>query len=142
MDEQTATRLLHEHGIKPTANRIVIAKALAAGQQPMSMRELETRIQTIDKSNIFRTLTLFREQHLVHTMEDGSDTVRYELCFSHDEDEDEDLHVHFYCEHCRRTYCLYDIPIPDVALPHGFQQTSANFMVKGLCSRCRGVGNG
>lgn len=137
MDEQHTTQLLADHGIKPTANRIVIAKALAAEGRPVSMKELEASIQTIDKSNIFRTLTLFREHHLVHTMEDGSDTVRYELCFSHDKDEDEDLHVHFYCERCRRTFCLYDIPVPIVALPHGYEQTSVNYMVKGLCPKCR-----
>lgn len=139
MDERHTTQLLTEHGIKPTANRIVIAKALAAEGRPMSMKELEGSIQTIDKSNIFRTLTLFREHHLVHTMEDGSDTVRYELCFSHDEDEDEDLHVHFYCERCRRTFCLYDTPIPAITLPHGYEQTSVNYMVKGLCPKCRHV---
>lgn len=137
MDENTTTHLLAEHGIKATANRIVIAKALAAEGRPVSMKELEASIHTIDKSNIFRTLALFRDHHLVHTLEDGSDTVRYELCFSHDEDEDEDLHVHFYCEHCRRTYCLYDIPIPAVPLPRGYEQTSVNFMVKGLCPKCR-----
>lgn len=137
MDEKTTTTFLTEHGIKPTANRIVIAKALAAAGRAVSMKELEAAIHTIDKSNIFRTLTLFREHHLVHTLEDGSDTVRYELCFSHDESEDEDLHVHFYCERCRRTYCLYDVPIPDVALPHGYERTSVNYMVKGVCPKCR-----
>lgn len=137
MDEQRTTQLLAEHHIKPTANRIVIAKALAAEGRPVSMKELEARIQTIDKSNIFRTLTLFKEHHLVHTMEDGSDTVRYELCFSHDEDEDEDLHVHFFCERCRRTFCLYDTPIPPVRLPQGYEQTTVNYMVKGICPKCR-----
>lgn len=138
MDEHTTTALLAEHGIKPTANRIVIAKALAAESRPVSMKELEARIQTIDKSSIFRTLTLFRDHHLVHTMEDGSDTVRYELCFSHDEEADEDLHVHFYCERCRQTFCLYDTPVPEVSLPRGYEQTSVNYMVKGLCPKCRG----
>lgn len=137
MDEKTATTFLQDHGIKPTANRIVIAKALAREGRPVSMKELEASIHTIDKSNIFRTLTLFRSQHLVHTLEDGSDTVRYELCLSHDENEDEDLHVHFYCEHCHRTYCLYDTPIPAVRLPRGYEQTTVNYMVKGICPKCR-----
>lgn len=132
------TSLLIAHSIKPTANRIVIAKALATIGRPVSMKELEAKIQTIDKSNVFRTLTLFREHHLVHAMEDGADNVLYELCFSHDDDEDEDVHVHFYCEHCHQTFCLADTPVPPVPLPRGFEQLSVNYMIKGLCPKCRG----
>ena len=103
---------------------------------PISMKELETKIQTIDKSNIFRTLSLFKQQHLVHQLEDGNDIVRYELCLSDDDEEDEDMHVHFYCERCHRTYCLNDIHIPQVELPAGYEQSSINYMIKGVCPKC------
>ncbi len=103
----------------------------------MSMKELEVKIQTIDKSNIFRTLTLFREHHLVHQVEDGDDVVRYELCTSDNHDEDDDMHVHFYCESCHRTYCLAEISIPKVDLPEGYAQNSINYMIKGICPRCK-----
>ena len=66
MDEKSCVSLLEEHGIKPTANRIVVVRALASSMLPQSLAELERRIGTIDKSNIFRALTLFREYHLVH----------------------------------------------------------------------------
>lgn len=136
MDEPAITRLLAEHGIKPTANRIIIADALARETWPMSMHELEEKILTIDKSGIFRTLTLFREHHLVHDIEDGEGSVRYELCLSHDDDEDDDLHVHFFCEQCHRTFCLDDTPVPPVSLPRGFLMSSVNYMVKGTCPDC------
>ena len=123
--------------MKPTANRIVVVKALAAAGRPMSLSELEYKILTIDKSGVFRALTLFKEHHLVHVIEDGGDGVRYELCHSHDGEVDDDLHVHFYCERCRRTYCLEDIPIPEVVLPAGFEMTSVNFMLKGICPQCK-----
>ena len=126
------------HDIKPTANRIVVARTLAAAERPMSLSELEYKILSIDKSGIFRTLTLFREHHLVHVLEDGGDGVRYELCHSHDHHrEDDDQHVHFYCEHCHRTFCLADTPIPHVTLPDGYEALSTNYMVKGLCPECR-----
>ena len=137
MDEKTATHLLVEHGVKPTANRIVVVKALEAAGRPMSLSELEYKILTIDKSGVFRALTLFKEHHLVHVIEDGGDGVRYELCHSHDGEVDDDLHVHFYCERCRCPYCLEDIPIPKVTLPAEFEMTSVNFMVKGICPQCK-----
>lgn len=124
------------HGVKPTANRIVIADALLKFNFPVSMKELEYKIQTIDKSSIFRTLVLFRKHHLVHQVEGGSDVIRYELCHSNSNEEDSDMHVHFYCEICQHTYCLPNIPIPRIVLPQNFKCNTINYMVKGLCPKC------
>ena len=129
--------LLGEHGVKPTANRLLIARALQEASGPMSMMELEAKLETIDKSNIFRTLTAFREAHLVHVLEDTGEGIRYELCHSHGEEHDEDLHVHFYCTRCHRTYCLEELPVPEVAVPEGFKAESARYLLKGLCPHCR-----
>ena len=129
--------LLGEHGVKPTANRLLIARALQEASGPMSMMELEAKLETIDKSNIFRTLTAFREAHLVHVLEDTGEGIRYELCHSHGEEHDEDLHVHFYCTHCHRTYCLEELPVPEVAVPEGFKVESASYLLKGICPHCR-----
>ena len=138
MSSEDCEALLVAHDIKPTANRIVVAKTLAAAERPMSLSELEYKILSIDKSSVFRVLTLFREHHLVHVIEDGGDGVRYELCHSHDgHAEDDDQHVHFYCERCHRTFCLHDTPIPTVSLPEGYRLTSINYMVKGLCPECK-----
>ena len=136
MKQQEIEALLMHHGVKPTANRIVVARALADAGRPMTLTELEYRILSIDKSGVFRALTLFRDHHLVHLIEDGGDGVRYELCRSHSEHEDDDLHVHFFCERCHRTYCLEQTPVPQVEIPEGFRMTSANYIVKGVCHLC------
>ena len=65
MDENRYITLLEEHDVKPTANRLIVLRTLDAAGRPMSLSELEYKILTIDKSGIFRTLSLFREQHLV-----------------------------------------------------------------------------
>ena len=117
-------RLLFEHGIKPTANRLLVLKALAESHRPVTMSELEDAIDSIDKSGIFRTLTLFKENHLLHQIDDGCEGVRYELCHAHG-DTDDDRHVHFHCEVCHRTFCLEDTPIPTVNYPEGPNSISA-----------------
>lgn len=128
---------LRLHGVKPTANRLTIARTMAEAGRPLSMIELENEIETIDKSVIFRTLTLFRENHLVHTIEGGGDGVRYELCLSsHDDEVDSDVHAHFYCESCHTTFCLPQVPIPQLQLPQAYQPHSVNFLIKGLCPAC------
>lgn len=127
--------LLEEHGIKPTANRLLVLKALAECDRPVTMAELEERIDSIDKSGIFRTLTVFKENHLLHQIDDGCEGVRYELCHAHG-DIDDDRHVHFHCEVCHRTFCMEDTPVPSVKFPEGFHVDSVNYMAKGICPEC------
>lgn len=126
--------LLERHGVKPTANRLLIARALEEARRPLSMMELEELLETIDKSNVFRALMAFKEAHLVHALE--GDPVRYELCHSHHEDHDDDLHVHFLCVKCHKTYCLDHTPIPSVEAPEGYRVQEASYLLKGICPQC------
>ena len=105
-----------------------IAETLASADCPMSVKELEYRILSIDKSNIFRTLMLFKEHHLVHVIEDGDGGIKYELCLSHDHKVD---------ERCHKTICLHEIPVPIVSLPAGYELRGISCVVKGLCPKCR-----
>lgn len=141
--------ILTSHGIKPTANRIMVAQAIAEAGRPVCLSELEQILDTVDKSNIFRTLTLFRESSLVHAIEDETGALHYEMCHGHSHakchdqcpgsniDSDDDLHVHFFCRVCHRITCLTGLPIPHVDLPDGFEALSASFIVKGVCPDCR-----
>lgn len=126
--------LMAEHGVKVTANRLLIARALEQAGCPLSMMELEERLESIDKSNVFRTLVAFKDAHLVHVLE--GDPVRYELCHSHHEDHDDDLHVHFYCVKCHKTYCLEEIPVPPVQAPEGYQVQEESYLLRGICPQC------
>lgn len=129
-------QLLELHGVKATVNRLLIARALDEAGRPLSMTELEERLETIDKSSVFRTLMVFRDAHLVHVLEDAGDGVRYELCHSRHEDHDDDLHVHFYCVKCHKTYCLEDVPVPPVSVPEGYVARQASYLIRGLCPLC------
>lgn len=130
--------LMREHGIKPTANRILILKTLLQAGRPLSMTEIETALESVDKSIISRTLSSFREHRLVHALADGSDSVRYEVCHCGEAEEDTDRHVHFHCSRCGRTFCLEQLPVPAVAFPEGFRVESAEYTAHGLCPACGG----
>ena len=131
-----ASSMMAQRGIKPTPNRILVLRAMLAAARPVSLPELETMLETMDKSSIFRVLGLFARHHLVHAIEDGSGTSKYEACHGERECTLDDMHTHFYCESCRQTFCFPAIHIPPVTLPEGFVMTSINYMVKGICARC------
>ena len=128
--------ILERIGVKPTSNRLLVLRAMFKASRPVSLSELETELDTVDKSSIFRVLTLFVSHHVVHAIEDGSGTMKYEVCTGEDRCSLSDMHTHFYCESCHRTFCFKSIGIPSIDLPEGFTMSSVNYMVKGICPQC------
>ncbi len=131
----TPEEILQRAGIRPSPVRELVVKKLIEARQPLSAAEIEERLDTVDRSSISRTLTMLCDNDAVHTIEDGSGSVRYELCHASGANED-DQHVHFHCLSCGKTICLDDHPIPEIALPEGFSAHSANFVIKGHCAEC------
>lgn len=137
MNSQDMISRLESKGIRPTANRILVMKTLMGEQNPQSLSNLERKMVSMDKSSIFRTLTLFLEHDVVHAFEDGRGVLRYELCEEKGACDHHDGHIHFYCESCQRSFCMEDIHIPSFELPEGFYPHSISFVIKGECPDCR-----
>lgn len=137
MNSQDMISRLESKGIRPTANRILVMKTLIGEQNPQSLSNLERKMVSMDKSSIFRTLTLFLEHDVVHAFEDGRDVLCYELCEEKGACDHHDGHIHFYCESCQRSFCMEDIHIPSLELPEGFYPHSISFVIKGECPDCR-----
>ena len=137
MNSQDIISRLESKGIRPTANRILVRKTLMGEQNPQSLSSLERKMVSMDKSSIFRTLTLFLEHDVVHAFEDGRGVLCYELCEEKGACDHHDGHIHFYCESCQRSFCMEDIHIPSFELPEGFYPHSISFVIKGECPDCR-----
>lgn len=137
MNSQDMISRLESKGIRPTANRILVMKTLMGKQNPQSLSNLERKMVSMDKSSIFRTLTLFLEHDVVHAFEDGRGVLCYELCEEKGACDHHDGHIHFYCESCQRSFCMEDIHIPSFELPEGFYPHSISFVIKGECPDCR-----
>lgn len=132
---------LQNAGITPTPVRILVFRCLYESTKPMSLAEIETKLESVDKSTISRTLSTFRGFHLIHSFYDGSGSMKYEICHSHNHENDEDNHVHFRCKKCGETQCFADIKIPKVELPEGFVVEDASFIMSGLCKDCSETDN-
>ena len=137
MNSQDIISRLESKGIRPTANRILVMKTLMGEQNPQSLSNLERKMVSMDKSSIFRTLTLVLEHDVVHAFEDGRGVLCYELCEEKGACDHHDGHIHFYCESCQRSFCMEDIHIPSFELPEGFYPHSISFVIKGECPDCR-----
>lgn len=136
-DNTAYEALFAQRGIRPTPNRLLVAEALDNARRPLSLADLESLLDTVDRSAIFRVLNLFRSTDLVHVINDGSGSTKYELCRAgHHSVTPSHLHAHFHCSECGATVCLTDTPIPVVNVPPGYEPHSVNYVVTGLCPRC------
>lgn len=137
MNDNRLEEILQQHGIRPTAVRILLLEIMERFENTFSLADLETEADTLDKSSIFRSLTLFARHHLLHVVEDGSGATKYCLCHNDHACRVEEMHCHFHCEICGRTFCLDNIHIPVISYPEGYEVREINYLIKGRCPACR-----
>ena len=77
MDKKACEEKLLSHQVRPTANRELVLRLIAESDRTVSLSDIETALETVDKSTISRILNLFLEHHLLHAIEDGSGSVKY-----------------------------------------------------------------
>ncbi|MCF0197708.1 MAG: transcriptional repressor [Bacteroidaceae bacterium] len=125
---------MEAHGIKPTAVRQLVWQQAQKMRTTFSLSDMEEAMPSMDRSSIFRALRLFAEHHMLHEIDDGSGHRKYCVCHCHDEKHVQ--HLHFTCLHCGRTYCIHDVPVPQVPIPTGFSAQESEFIIKGTCAAC------
>ena len=122
--------------MRPSPIRILALKILEESAGPLSAQDIESGLDTVDRSSITRTLGIFQSHHLIHAISDGSGAVKYEPCHESHQHGHSDEHVHFHCLNCGETICLSDIPLPEINLPEGFEAQASTFVISGLCPKC------
>lgn len=124
--------------IRPTAMRLLVLEYFTKIGHAVSLNDIEAAMDHSDRITLYRTLKTFEEKGLVHRIEDGTGSAKFALC-SNDCDTSckHDLHIHFYCNACKETYCLPKTHVPDVSLPSNFQLDEISLIAKGTCDRCR-----
>lgn len=122
--------------IRPTSVRIVVFRAISKFKDTFNLQDIETELDWMDKSSIFRTLTLFSEKKMLHTINDGSGTQKYCLCHNLGKCDTRELHCHFHCVKCGKTYCLNSVSPSHIEVPEGFIVEKTNYIIDGICSSC------
>ncbi len=132
--------LLTKKNVRPTAMRQLVFKYLQEQKHAVSLNDIEAGMGHSDKITLYRTIKTFQEKGIVHSIEDGSGATKYALCFDECETScHHDLHIHFYCNNCKETYCLPKTHVPQVSLPVKFQLQEINLMAKGICEKCNPI---
>lgn len=137
--------LFRLHRVRCTPVRRQVVRILQTFEYAPSLADLSDALPDVDRSTLFRTLTLFEDYGIIHAIDDGSGQRKYCLCQSVEEEEEPkqqeeqtyNQHVHIFCTKCRRTFCLRTAHIPPAHLPKNFLVTDVSYVVRGICGKCR-----
>ena len=136
-ETQQLENMLIAKQISPTARRFLVLDFLLKNPIAYSLSDLENEFEHSDRTTLYRTLKTFEEKGLIHNIQDGTGATKYALCADDCKDGvHDDLHLHFYCNECRETFCLPAIKIPEISLPKHFISQEFSLVAKGTCAKC------
>lgn len=130
--------ILKKNQLSVTSSRERILQLFLEQQGALAHGDIEKRAgEKFDRVTVYRTLQVFVEKGIVHTIPTADNSILYALCKDNCEaGHHHDHHVHFECDHCGTTYCLDDVVTPDIKLPAGYSSEQIDVVVKGRCKAC------
>lgn len=130
-------RLLREHGLRVTAQRLAVMGAVAARPHATAddlADDVRASIGSISRQAVFDTLGVLTDKGLIRRIQPARSAARYE-------DRVDDNHHHLVCRNCDRVVdvdCAAGYrPCLDVDDDFGFEIDEAEVIYWGLCPGCR-----
>ncbi len=128
-------KLFQSKNYRLTNPRKQVFIALEKADHPLSLIELSSLTQGIDRTSIYRTLELFNELEIIAILHVGW-KKRYELASPF-----QPHHHHLQCTQCNKIIAI-DIPaledaVEDFAHSRGFSLTSHSIELFGICAGCK-----
>jgi Fur family ferric uptake transcriptional regulator len=133
-----AEKLLSEHGIRVTKQRVLVLDELAREQNDATAHDLFSRLRGTEErvglATIYRTLALLSDRGIVDALTHHGDELCYRLCGN-------THHHHLTCSECHRVVELADCSlepwVEEMSAAHGFEATGHVVEVTGICGDCR-----
>ena len=134
-----AVSLLKAQRLSITDSRKEILGYFLSNNGALTHADIEKKLgERHDRVTIYRTLQIFVDKGLIHSIPSKDNAIRYALC---KEDcasgHHHDHHVHFVCKTCDNTYCLDEVVTPSVKLPRGYTVNQVEMVVSGVCRSCQ-----
>ena len=130
--------ILQRNNLSITDSRkTILSLFLKEGQSALRHSDIERATKKIDRVTIYRTLQVFTEKGIIHSIPALDGAARYALCNNGClEGHHFDNHVHFVCTSCGTTQCIDHVNVPPIILPPGYQTTQVEMVVTGICKTC------
>jgi Fur family ferric uptake transcriptional regulator len=131
--------ILKKNKLSVTASREKILNLFMEQTGALAHGDIERKAgEKFDRVTVYRTLQVFVEKGIIHTIPTADNSILYALCKDEcEEGHHHDQHIHFVCHRCGNTYCLDDVVTPDLKLPKGYMADQIDVVVEGTCKNCR-----
>lgn len=135
--ENKVADILRKKHLSVTDSRRKILSLFLTSHDALAHGDIERKAgEKFDRVTVYRTLQVFVEKGIVHTIPTADNSVLYALCKDCSEDHHHDDHVHFVCKNCNATICLDDIVSPEIKLPQGYLAENVQVVINGICKNC------
>ncbi len=136
---EKANEILEQKAVRITPMRQLLLEYFLFNDGTFGLMELEEAFPKSDRITMYRTLKTFEEKGIIHSIDNGTNEVKYALCKEHCTSSNHlDQHPHFHCLKCNQITCLENVFIPSMELPDGFTANEINMTIKGVCKNCQG----
>lgn len=131
--------ILKRNQLSVTGSRKRILELFLQSPGALAHGDIEKKTgEKFDRVTVYRTLQVFMEKGIIHTIPTADNSVLYALCRDEcSEGHHHDDHIHFVCTVCGNTSCLPEVSIPPVKLPEGFKALEYQMVVNGICKECQ-----
>jgi Fur family ferric uptake transcriptional regulator len=138
IDKQVGN-LLKRNSLSITDSRKKILQLFLEQAGALAHGDIEKKAgEKFDRVTVYRTLQVFVDKGIIHTIPTADNSIRYALCKDDcSEGHHHDHHIHFVCDVCGNTYCLDDVVTPDIKLPKGYSAGHVEVVVEGVCKNCK-----
>ena len=136
---EESIRILKANRLSKTEVRKKILELFMQSDIALSLPEIESSFEKIDRITLYRTLKTFESKGIIHKAIDGTNHPKYAMCSGHcDEHSHHDNHAHFHCTACEKTICLDHVLTPNIPnLPAGYSVNETNLILSGVCIDCQ-----
>lgn len=130
---------LKKHGLRKTTFRVELLELFYGVKSSLTADEIRKKVDSkTDKVTVYRALDAFEKNGLIHRVPDKGNLTRYALCQTEcDADNHVHHHAHLICNECDETFCVEDVEVPSVKNSGGFNITSTNLTLEGVCPDCQ-----
>jgi Fur family ferric uptake transcriptional regulator len=137
--ESRITDILRRNRLSVTDSRQKILNLFLTNTGALAHADIEHKAGVrFDRVTVYRTLQVFVEKGIIHTIPTSDNSVKYALCKNDCfQGHHQDNHLHFVCTVCGKTECLDEYVIPAVKLPRNYTASNIEIVVNGTCSACR-----
>src|ERR1700743_328190 len=111
--ENKIDELLKKKQLSVTSGRRKILELFLQQEGALSHSDIEKKAgERFDRVTVYRTLQVFLEKGLIHSIPTSDNSIRYALCKDDcSGGQHRDAHVHFICNSCGSPCCLEQVSV-------------------------------